>query len=82
MAESKSAHCNLTKKIANLNIFDECLKLDFAQKDKAATAEWVSQIGQLQGYLFFSLNPEVFFALLKIVLFMKISLDKIVELHT
>ena len=68
MAESKSAHCNLKKKIANLNIFDECLKLDFAQKDKAATAEWVSQIGQLQGYLFFSLNPEVFFALLKIVL--------------
>ena len=38
MAESKSAHCNLTEKIANLNIFDECLKLDFAQKDKAATA--------------------------------------------
>ena len=69
MAESKSAHCNLTEKIANLNIFDECLKLDFAQKDKAATAEWVSQIGQSQGYLFFSLNPEVFFALLKIVLF-------------
>ena len=40
-----------------------------AQKDKAATAEWVSLIGQLQRYLIFSLNPEVFFAFLKIVLF-------------
>ena len=78
MAESKSAHCNLTEKIENLNIFDECLKLDFAQK-----VEWVSQIGQLQDYLIFSLNPEVFFALLKIVFFyINFLTNKIIQLHT